>query len=79
MSSVKTKSRGRLVPTQATGVEYQVEYGIQFAVEIHQHGKAPAPPTRVQWSKCSVRSAHDHLIPQGELFPPMRMTGKSTS
>jgi hypothetical protein len=68
MSPVKQKSLGRLVPTQATGVEYQVEYGIQFAVEVRQHGRAAAPPTDVRWTKCSVRSTRAHLIPAGNYF-----------
>ncbi len=68
MSTEKQKSRGRLVPTQATGVEYQVDYAIQFAVEVRQHGKAPMPPARIQWTRCSVRSTRAHLIPAGNYF-----------
>jgi hypothetical protein len=68
MCPVKTKSRGRLVPTQATGMEYQVEYGIHFAVEVRQHGRSSMSPAQIRWTRCSVRSAHSHLIPQGSYF-----------
>lgn len=67
MSADKETGRGRLVPTRPTGVQYQVEYTIKFPIEVRQHGRAPAATTS-RWTKCSVRSAHAHFIPDGTYF-----------
>ena len=61
----KVKGRGRLVPAQATGVEYKVEFGIDMVPETSQYGRG-LKPTR--WAKCSVRSAHAQVFPDGTYF-----------
>lgn len=61
----KIQGSGRLVPTRPTGVEYRVVYGMHSGPEVKQHGRA-APP--LQWTKCSVRSAHAQRIPEGQYF-----------
>jgi hypothetical protein len=66
--SEKLKSRGRLVPTQPTGVQYQVDYVIRITTEVRQHGRSSTTTTRTRWAKCSVRSAHAHMIPDGTYF-----------
>ena len=38
MGTETLKSSGRLVPTQPTGVRYQVDYLIQITKEVRQHG-----------------------------------------
>lgn len=63
--SEKVKGRGRLVPAQATGVEYKVEFGIDIVPETSQYGRG-LKPTR--WAKCSVRSAHAQRFPDGTYF-----------
>jgi hypothetical protein len=62
MTLENIKGRGKLVPTRATGVEYQVDYELRFTTV----GSPPA--TRTRCSKCSVRSAHAHTIPDGHYF-----------
>ena len=67
MNLEKETGRGRLIPTQPTGVQYRVEYTIKLSVEIRHHGRAPAA-TAMRWMKCSVRSPHAHFIPDGSYF-----------
>lgn len=68
MATEKLKSRGRLVPTQPTGVQYQVEYVINITTEVRQHGRSSTTTTRTRWAKCSVKSPNAHLIPDGTYF-----------
>ncbi|MGH9591880.1 MAG: hypothetical protein ACRD5L_02220 [Bryobacteraceae bacterium] len=68
MKTAKRRNRGKLVPTLPTGVEYQVEHGIEIIPEVRQHGRAAAPASRARWEKCSIRSAHAHMIPEGSYF-----------
>ena len=68
MSSDKQKGRGKLVPAQQTGLEYQVDYGIHFVEEVRQHGRTSTTVARSRWMKCMVRSVHAHLIPNGNYF-----------
>jgi hypothetical protein len=67
MGFEKLKGRGRLVPTLATGVEYQVDYEIHFPILDRQPGKR-LPPNHMGSSKCRVRSTHNHSIPDGPYF-----------
>ena len=66
-SPEKLKGRGRLVPTMATGLEYQVDYEIHFPVPDQKLGRK-LTPNHASSSKCRVRSAHDHRIPDGPYF-----------
>jgi hypothetical protein len=68
MATEKLKSRGRLVPTQPTGVQYQVEYVIKITTEVRQHGRSSTTTTRTRWAKCSVKSPSAHMIPDGTYF-----------
>jgi hypothetical protein len=68
MATEKLKSRGRLVPTQPTGVQYQVEYVINITTEVRQHGRSSTTTTRTRWAKCSVKSPNAHMIPDGTYF-----------
>jgi hypothetical protein len=63
----KLKGRGRLVPTPTTGVEYQVDYEIHFPIADRLPGRRMTPNHTCS-SKCRVRSAHNHLIPDGRYF-----------
>jgi hypothetical protein len=65
MSSKRQKGRGRLVPTHVTGVTYQVRYGIPVLGDPAQHGRERRA---MQWTKCSVRSPHGGLFPDGHYF-----------
>jgi hypothetical protein len=67
VNKAKESGRGRLVPTRPTGVQYHVEYTIQLPIEVRQHGRAPAI-TSSRWTRCSVRSAHAQMIPDGTYF-----------
>jgi hypothetical protein len=68
MATEKLKSRGRLVPTQPTGVQYQVEYVINITTEVRQHGRSSTTTTRTRWAKCSVKSPNAHMIPDWTYF-----------
>ena len=61
----KLKGRGRLVPAQATGVEYPVAFGIYSAPAVPQYGRV-SQPTR--WAKCSIRSVGSRVFPDGYYF-----------
>jgi hypothetical protein len=63
----KLKGRGRLVPTLATGIEYQVDYEIHFPIFDREPGRRRTP-NHIHSSKCRVRSAHRHRIPDGHYF-----------
>lgn len=68
MSARKLKNRGRLVPTQPTGVEYQVEHEIHIVPEVRKHGRGSPLAIPARWVKCAIRSVHAHLIPDGSYF-----------
>ena len=63
----KMKGRGQLVPTLATGIEYQVDYEIHFPILEREPGRHPTP-NHTCATKCRVQSAHDHMIPDGRYF-----------
>ena len=65
MRTRKLKGRGRLVPTHATGIAYQVRYGIPVGGELSQYGRGERP---MQWTKCSVHFSHAGLFPDGSYF-----------
>jgi hypothetical protein len=65
MSQEKLKGRGRLVPAQATGIEYKVEFGIDAAPETLQYGRGLKPTT---WAKCSIHPVHARVFPDGHYF-----------
>jgi hypothetical protein len=65
MSQKKIQGRGRLVPARATGVQYEVRYGIHAVGEMRQHGRGLSP---MRWEKCSLRPASAQRIPDGEYF-----------
>ena len=65
MAEKPTEGLGRLVPTLATGVRYEVRYGIHVVAEIKQHGRGMAP---ARWTKCSLSPANAHRIPEGSYF-----------
>jgi hypothetical protein len=65
MATRKIQGQGRLVPAQPTGIQYRVSYGIHIAPDIKQHGRGMRP---VRWTKCSVRPAGAHRIPNGDYF-----------
>jgi hypothetical protein len=65
MSIRKVEGRGRLVPTRATGVAYQVRYGIKVVADAPKHGRGVRP---VQWAKCSVRFDDAGRVPDGSYF-----------
>ncbi|HVB58147.1 MAG TPA: hypothetical protein VNE63_17205 [Candidatus Acidoferrales bacterium] len=67
MEIEKLKGRGRLVPTLATGVEYQVVYEIYFPILDRVPGRRLTPHHTCP-TKCRVQSAHNHLIPDGRYF-----------
>ena len=64
MSQKKIKGTGRLIPTRPTGVEYQVQYGIQSLESC----SSTAEECDKRWEKCSLRSAHAQRIPDGSYF-----------
>ena len=59
------EGRGRLVPAQATGIEYPVEFEIKSPPAAPRHGRV-SQPTR--WAKCFVRSAQKKVFPDGHYF-----------
>jgi hypothetical protein len=63
----KIKLSGRLVPTQITGVAYQVAFGMPKpeSDEAVHHGKGMG---RVQWTKCSVQPISTARVPDGRYF-----------
>ena len=65
MSQKKIKGRGRLVPTRATGVQYEVHYGIEVSGEREQHGRGMRPTV---WAKCSLKPSAATRIPDGTYF-----------
>ena len=65
MSSRKLKGRGRLVPTQPTGIAYQVRYGIPIVGDPFQRGRGERP---MQWTNCSVHFSHPGRLPDGRYF-----------
>ncbi len=67
MDIEKLKGRGWLVPTLPTGVEYQVDYEIHFAILDSQPGRR-LTPNHTCATKCRIHSAHHHLIPDGRYF-----------
>ena len=54
---------GRLVPMRPTGIDYQVQHGIQRAVAAQYGAVRPG-----QWTKCSVHLAGTGIIPSGRYF-----------
>ena len=67
--SKKIQGTGRLVPTRLTGVENKVNYGIDSPQEVAaKHGGGWGAAKGGHWTKCSVRSAHHHPIPDGSYF-----------
>ena len=68
MGTETLKSSGRLVPTQPTGVRYEVNHVIQITKEVHQHGRSSTTTMHTRWTKCSVRSPHARIIPDGTYF-----------
>ena len=67
MGLEKLKGRGRLVPTLATGLEYQVNYEIHFPI-LERGPMRRLTPNHMCSSKCLVRSAYHHRIPDGPYF-----------
>jgi hypothetical protein len=65
LAADELKGRGRLIPAQATGIEYPVEFGIQSPPAGPQHGRV-LKPTR--WVKCFIRSAQRRVFPDGSYF-----------
>jgi len=65
MAQKQTEGLGRLVPTRATGVEYEVRHGIHVVGEIKKYGRGTVP---TRWAKCSLRPANAHRIPEGSYF-----------
>ena len=61
----KLHGRGRLVPMRPTGIDYQVQHGIQRAADAAQYCGAVRPG---QWTKCSVQLACEGMIPSGRYF-----------
>ena len=57
--------RGRLVPMRPTGIDYQVQHGIQRAADTPQYCGSVRPG---QWTKCSVHLAGTGIIPSGRYF-----------
>jgi len=64
-SAEELKGRGRLVPAQATGIEYPVEFGMSAPPAAPQHGRASKP---TQWAKCLIRSSQKRIFPDGHYF-----------
>src|ERR1700722_19871829 len=56
---------GRLVPAQATGVQYEVHYNINIGGETKKQGRGRFSP---RWGKCSLRLANSQRIPDGIFF-----------
>jgi len=67
MTLEKLKGPGQLVPILATRIGYQVDYEIHFPIFEREPGRHPTPNHPCA-SKCRVRSAHDHMIPDGRYF-----------
>jgi hypothetical protein len=65
MSPKKLQGRGRLVPMRATGIAYQVRYGIPVMPDSAQQGRGLRP---MQWTTCSVRCAQAGRLPDGSYF-----------
>jgi hypothetical protein len=65
MAQKQTKGLGRLIPTRATGVGYEVHYGIDVVGEFKKHGRGMTP---ARWTKCSLVPANSHRIPEGRYF-----------
>jgi len=59
------KGRGRLVPAQATGIEYPVEFGIKTPPAAPHYGRVSQP---TQWAKCVVRPDQKRAFPDGHYF-----------
>jgi hypothetical protein len=68
MSKEQLKGNGRLVPTRLTGVEYKVKYGIELSEEAREHGGGWGAARGGRWTRCSIRAAHHHPIPDGSYF-----------
>ena len=68
MAKEQLKGNGRLVPTRLTGVEYKVKYGIELSEEAREHGGGWGAARGGRWTRCSVRAAHPHPIPDGSYF-----------
>ena len=65
MASRQITGRGRLVPTQQTGIAYQVRYGIHTVEDVAQQGRGVRP---IQWTKCIVRFPTARRITDGSYF-----------
>jgi len=65
LSADELKGRGRLIPAQATGIEYWVRFGITSPPAGPQHGRG-ARPTR--WARCFIRPAQKKVFPDGHYF-----------
>ncbi len=65
MRQRKLEGKGKLVPTRATGIAYQVRFGIRVVEETPQHGRGIRP---AQWAKCSVHFEHAGRVPDGSYF-----------
>jgi hypothetical protein len=61
----KLVGSGRLVPAQATGIEYTVKFEIKVPPAGPQYGRV-VKPTR--WAKCLVRTAQMRLFSDGNYF-----------
>jgi len=56
---------GRLVPAQATGVQYEVHYGIHEGSERKKQRRGRFSP---RWTECSLRLANSQQVPDGSYF-----------
>ena len=65
MAQKQTKGLGRLIPMLATGLQYEVHYGIREVGEMKKHGRGMAP---TRWAECSVRPANAQRIPEGSYY-----------
>lgn len=65
MKRKKLEGRGRLVPTRATGLAYQVRYGIHVVEDTAKHGRGMR---QMQWAKCSVDFEESGRVPDGSYF-----------
>jgi hypothetical protein len=64
-SAEELKGRGRLVPAQATGIEYEVAFGMKAPPAAPQYGRVTKP---TRWAKCFVRTAQKRVFPDGHYF-----------
>jgi hypothetical protein len=65
MSHKKLEGRGRLVPNRATGIAYQVHYGIHVVEDAVPRGKGMR---QMRWAKCSIDLGDSGQVPDGNYF-----------